>query len=275
MNRIRRAVPWALVVLSGLFAILGLGDVLAGIAFEPTTALAITGKTVDEIQAESPAGYAVIDYIYRGGGITLALFATLMTIVLAIPYRRAERWAWGAALVAPRLGWRGVPARRPPRDGPGTAVVGGRVVGRRLRDRHCRLAARRPGPIPNSRGRTYSGDLPGIATPRRRRPPSARRTAPATQAPRTGRQSTRSCADLAVTELADPDVADRHAVAVVDRALDHDEVPDSRMPLSCIFGLVPVLLGVLLGKLLRVLAANPLARLRPLLDEVIGGVLVR
>ena len=105
MNRIRRAVPWALVVLSGLFAILGLGDVLAGIAFEPTTALAITGKTVDEIQAESPAGYAVIDYIYRGGGITLALFATLMTIVLAIPYRRAERWAWGAAWLLP--GWAG------------------------------------------------------------------------------------------------------------------------------------------------------------------------
>lgn len=101
MNRIRRAVPWALVVLSALFAILGLGDVLAGIAFEPTTALAITGKTIDEIQAESPAGYIVIDYIYRGGGITLALFASLMTIVLAIPYRRAERWAWGAAWLLP------------------------------------------------------------------------------------------------------------------------------------------------------------------------------
>jgi hypothetical protein len=101
MNRIRRAVPWALVVLSGLFAILGLGDVLAGIAFEPTTALAITGKTIDQIQAESSAGYTVIDYIYRGGGITLALFATLMTIVLAIPYRRAERWAWGAAWLLP------------------------------------------------------------------------------------------------------------------------------------------------------------------------------
>ena len=105
MNRIRRAVPWALVVLSGLFAILGLGDVLTGIAFEPTTALAITGKTIDQIQAESPAGYTVIDYIYRGGGITLALFASLMTIVLAIPYRRAERWAWGAAWLLP--GWAG------------------------------------------------------------------------------------------------------------------------------------------------------------------------
>ena len=65
MNRIRRAVPWALVALSALFAILGLGDVLRGIAFEPTTALAITGKTIDEIRAESVAGYTVIDYIYR------------------------------------------------------------------------------------------------------------------------------------------------------------------------------------------------------------------
>ena len=101
MNRIRRAVPWALVALSALFAILGLGDVLAGIAFEPTTALAITGKTIDEIRAESAAAYAVIDYNYRGGGLTLTLFATLMTIVLAIPYRRAEWWSWCAAWLLP------------------------------------------------------------------------------------------------------------------------------------------------------------------------------
>jgi len=101
MNRIRRAVPWALVALSALFAILGLGDVLRGIAFEPTTALAITGKTIDEIRAESVAGYTVIDYIYRGGGITLVLFTTLMTIVLAIPYRRAEWWSWWTAWLLP------------------------------------------------------------------------------------------------------------------------------------------------------------------------------
>ena len=101
MNRIRRAIPWALVTLSGLFAILGLGDVLAGITFEPTTALAITGKTIDEIRAESAAGYAVIDYNYRGGGLTLSFFATLMTIVLAIPYRRAAWWSWWTAWLLP------------------------------------------------------------------------------------------------------------------------------------------------------------------------------
>lgn len=101
MNRIRRAVPWALVALSGLFAILGLGDVISGIAFEPTTALAITGKTIDEIRAESAAGFAVIDYVYRGGGLTLTLFAALMTIVLAIPYRRAQWWSWWTAWLLP------------------------------------------------------------------------------------------------------------------------------------------------------------------------------
>jgi hypothetical protein len=101
MNRIRRGVPWVLVALSALFAILGLGDVLNGIAFEPTTALAITGKTVDEIRAESAAGFVIIDYIYRGGGITLTLFATLMTVVLAVPYRRAEWWSWWTAWLLP------------------------------------------------------------------------------------------------------------------------------------------------------------------------------
>ena len=101
MNRIRRLVPWALVALSALFALLGLGDVLRGIAFEPTTAQAISGKTIDEIRAESAAGFVVIDYIYRGGGITLVLFNTLMTIVLAIPYRRAQWWSWWTAWLLP------------------------------------------------------------------------------------------------------------------------------------------------------------------------------
>jgi hypothetical protein len=101
MNRIRRLIPWALVTLSALFALLGLGDVLRGIAFEPTTAQAITGKTIDEIRAESAAGYTVIDYIYRGGGITLTLFTTLVTIVLAIPYRRGQWWSWWTAWILP------------------------------------------------------------------------------------------------------------------------------------------------------------------------------
>jgi hypothetical protein len=101
MNRIRRLIPWALVALSALFALLGLGDVTRGIAFEPTTAYAISGKTVDEIRAESAAGFIVIDYLYRGGGITLVLFNTLMTIVLAIPYRRAQWWSWWTAWLLP------------------------------------------------------------------------------------------------------------------------------------------------------------------------------
>jgi hypothetical protein len=101
MNRIRRLIPWVLVGLSALFALLGLSDVVSGIAFEPTTAHAISGKTIDEIRAESAAGYAVIDYLYRGGGISLTLFATLVTIVLAIPYRRGEWWSWWAAWVLP------------------------------------------------------------------------------------------------------------------------------------------------------------------------------
>ena len=53
----------------------------------------------------------MIDYLYRGGGITLALFATLMTIVLAIPLSARRTLGVGRSLAAPRLGGRGVPAR--------------------------------------------------------------------------------------------------------------------------------------------------------------------
>ena len=68
MNRIRRAVPWVLVVIGALIALLAVGDVVAGIAFEPTTAVALTAKSIDEIRSESADAYTVIDYIYRTTG---------------------------------------------------------------------------------------------------------------------------------------------------------------------------------------------------------------
>jgi hypothetical protein len=101
MNTIRRTAPWALIALSALFALFGIGDIVIGIQFEPTTAVALTGLTPDEIRAESEAGYTVIDHMFRSGGVTLALFAALLTIILLIPYRAGERWAWWVAWALP------------------------------------------------------------------------------------------------------------------------------------------------------------------------------
>ena len=101
MNAIRRGAPWALIVLSAMFAMFGLGDIIIGIQFEPTTAVALTGLTPDEIRAESEAGYVVIDHMFRSHGVTLAVFAALLTVVLLIPYRAGERWAWWAGWALP------------------------------------------------------------------------------------------------------------------------------------------------------------------------------
>src|SRR5215212_8189322 len=81
--------------------------------------------------------------------------------------------------------------------------------------------------------------------------------------------------DLAVPNLADADVADRDSVAVVDRALDDEDVAAAEHARVLECRARAGQLAVLLAKPECRLLGEPLARLRPLLDEVVGRVLLR
>lgn len=101
MNGLRRRGWWLLVAMSVLLVLFGIGDVLIGPPFDPGIALGLTGLSHQELQAESAAGYRLLDFYTRIGGVTLTALGVALSLILLIPYRAGERWAWRAAWLFP------------------------------------------------------------------------------------------------------------------------------------------------------------------------------
>ncbi len=101
MSIVARRAWQVLFVIAALIFLLGIGDIAGGVAFEPTTPLAISGQSIDQLQAGSPAAYRVIDFGSRHGGINLVLIGLLLAALAWFPYRAGRRWAWFAMWTLP------------------------------------------------------------------------------------------------------------------------------------------------------------------------------
>ena len=101
MERIRQRAWWPLLALTVLVGLFGLGDVLIGPPFDPGIAQGLTGLTHAELEAESAAGYRLLDFYTRGGGLDLMAMGVVLTLILLIPYRQGQRWAWWAMWLLP------------------------------------------------------------------------------------------------------------------------------------------------------------------------------
>ena len=80
-----------LVVVIGVF---GIGDVFRGIDADPAIPVGVAGLTPDEIRATSQPLARLIDLQVRNGGLHLVVTSVLWSVILLIPFRRGERWAW-------------------------------------------------------------------------------------------------------------------------------------------------------------------------------------
>ena len=101
MHDLRRRAWWVLLAFTVLLGLFGIGDVLIGPAFDPGITLGLTGLTHAQLQAESPAGYRMLDFYTRVGGINLMAISAALTAIVLIPYRAGRRWAWWALWIAP------------------------------------------------------------------------------------------------------------------------------------------------------------------------------
>lgn len=81
----------ALTIVIGLF---GIGDVFRGLDADPAIPLAVSGLSVDEIRAASAPLARLIDLQVRAGGMHLIVMSLLWGVVLLVPFRRGELWAW-------------------------------------------------------------------------------------------------------------------------------------------------------------------------------------
>jgi hypothetical protein len=101
MDRVRRHAWWGLFGIGLLFAVFGLVDIASGAAADVGIPEGLTGKTIAELEAESPDAYRMFDFMVRVNGWSLVLLGGLIAVIVAIPFRRGERWAWWAACALP------------------------------------------------------------------------------------------------------------------------------------------------------------------------------
>lgn len=101
MTWLRRHAWWGLLAVSGLSVLFGATDIAFGAAADVLIPQALTGKTIQQLEAESADAYEMFDFVVRLNGWSLVLLGVLLALIVLIPFRRGERWAWWAAWVLP------------------------------------------------------------------------------------------------------------------------------------------------------------------------------
>ena len=85
---------WGLVAIAAMLLLFGVLDVSAGVEADPAIPLGLSGLTLDELRAESAIGLYLFDFMTRTNGWSLVLLGGLLMVILLVPFRRGERWAW-------------------------------------------------------------------------------------------------------------------------------------------------------------------------------------
>jgi hypothetical protein len=101
MDSVRRNAWLGLFAIGLLIAIFGVVDIASGAAADVGIPHGLTGKTTAELEAESPDAYRTFDFMVRVNGWSLVLIGGLVAVIVAIPFRRGEPWAWWAAWALP------------------------------------------------------------------------------------------------------------------------------------------------------------------------------
>lgn len=90
-----------LAVLSGILVIFGVGDVRNGNEADAAIPFGLTGKTLDQLRAESADAYEVADIGVRANGVTIVVVGLLLLAIIATAYRAGQRWAWWTLWLLP------------------------------------------------------------------------------------------------------------------------------------------------------------------------------
>lgn len=101
MGWLRRHAWWGLLVISVMVALFGVTDIASGAAADVGIPQGLTGRTIEELERESPDAYQMFDFAARSNGWTLVVLGTVLSAVVLIPFRCGERWAWWTAWVLP------------------------------------------------------------------------------------------------------------------------------------------------------------------------------
>ena len=101
MAWLRRHSWWGLFGVTALLVAFGVTDVIVGPAADRAIPLALTGMTIEALEAESPVVYRLFDFFTRVNGFSLMLVGLLGTAILLFAFRRDRRWAWWTMWLLP------------------------------------------------------------------------------------------------------------------------------------------------------------------------------
>jgi hypothetical protein len=90
-----------LLVLIAIFALFGIGDIIAGTAADPAITEGVTGMTPEELEAASPEGFRLADALTRANGAAIFIISLLAAAIVWGPFRRGDKWAWYTLLLLP------------------------------------------------------------------------------------------------------------------------------------------------------------------------------
>ena len=101
MRWLRRHAWWGLLAVSVTFVVFGVTDIVSGAAADVAIPEGLTGRTIEDLEADSADAYGLFDFASRVNGWSLVLIGVLLAVIILIPFRRAERWAWWTAWTLP------------------------------------------------------------------------------------------------------------------------------------------------------------------------------
>ena len=101
MTAVQQRAWWVLAAIAVMVVVFGATDVLMGAEADPGISLAVSGMSPATLATEQPDAYRMFDFVTRSQGILLAVFGLLLLVVITIPYRAAQPWAWRAMWLLP------------------------------------------------------------------------------------------------------------------------------------------------------------------------------
>ena len=94
MSWLRRHSWWGLLAVSVMLALFGATDIASGAAADVGIPQGLTGRTIADLEAESPDAYGLFDFASRVNGWSLVMLGVLLSVIVLIPFRRGDQWAW-------------------------------------------------------------------------------------------------------------------------------------------------------------------------------------